>query len=129
MAVNGALSALFPAGFYYKTFIGPQGAWEHLYEPVIRRAAGLGVAPTDARPRPLRLSSIAIATSRSSARGPAGLAAARAAARAGERVILFDEQAEFGGSLLADAQATIDGKPAADWVAEVVAELAAAAAT
>ncbi len=55
MAVNGALSALFPAGFYYKTFIGPQGAWEHLYEPAIRRAAGLGVAPTGAGPRPLRL--------------------------------------------------------------------------
>ena len=38
MAVNGLASALFPVGFYYKTFIGPQGAWENLYEPVIRRA-------------------------------------------------------------------------------------------
>ena len=55
MAVNGALSAFFPAGFYYKTFIGPPGAWEHLYEPAIRRAAGLGVAPDRAGPRPLRL--------------------------------------------------------------------------
>ena len=40
----------FPAGFYYKTFIGPPGAWERLYEPAIRRAAGLGVAPTDPDP-------------------------------------------------------------------------------
>ena len=44
-------------------------------------------------------------------------------ARAGARVVLFDEQAEFGGSLLADAVAILDGKPAADWVADVVAEL------
>ena len=68
MAVNGALSQRSSRpGFYYKTFIGPQGAWERLYEPAIRRAAGLGVAPTRARRRPLRLSSIAIAKSRSSA--------------------------------------------------------------
>src|ERR1700684_3819420 len=45
LAVNGALSQFFPAGFYYKTFIGPPGAWERIYEPMIRRGAGLGVAP------------------------------------------------------------------------------------
>ena len=55
LAINGALSSFLPAGFYYKTFIGPKGAWEHLYEPAIRRAAGLGVAPTRPRSRPLRL--------------------------------------------------------------------------
>src|SRR3954447_17639487 len=33
MAINGAFSAFLPAGFYYKTFIGPKGAWEHIYEP------------------------------------------------------------------------------------------------
>ena len=57
--------------------------------------------------------------------GPAGLAAALAAGRAGARVILVDEQQEMGGSLLSDRQAMIDGKPAAEWVADALAELRA----
>ncbi len=56
--------------------------------------------------------------------GPAGLAAALAAARAGARVILFDEQAEFGGSLLAETRARIDGAGASVWLAATLAELA-----
>ncbi|HVL74159.1 MAG TPA: sarcosine oxidase subunit alpha family protein, partial [Beijerinckiaceae bacterium] len=55
--------------------------------------------------------------------GPAGLAAALAAAEAGARVILCDEQQELGGSLLAETAATIDGRPAAQWLAETVAAL------
>ena len=99
MAVNGRLSAFFPAGFYYKTFIQPAGAWEKVYEPAIRQAAGLGVAPKDPDPDryafEYRHCDVAVVGA-----GPAGLAAALSAARAGARVILFDEQAEFGGSLL-----------------------------
>jgi sarcosine oxidase subunit alpha len=123
MAVNGALSNFLPAGFYYKTFIGPKGAWEHLYEPAIRRAAGLGVAPHEPDPDHYayehRHCEVAVVGG-----GLVGLTAARTAARAGERVVLFDEQAEFGGSALADWHLRIDGKAAADWVADVVAELA-----
>jgi sarcosine oxidase subunit alpha len=48
--VNDLLSRFFPAGFYYKTFMWPKAAWKRLYEPVIRRAAGLGEAPTLADP-------------------------------------------------------------------------------
>src|SRR5215471_17729532 len=55
--------------------------------------------------------------------GPAGLAAALRAARAGARVALVDEQSEAGGSLLSDT-ARLDGAPALDWVASAVAELA-----
>src|SRR6516164_1391819 len=55
--------------------------------------------------------------------GPAGLAAALSAARAGARVALVDEQSEAGGSLLSDT-ARLDGAPALDWVADAVAELA-----
>ncbi|HEY5820401.1 MAG TPA: 2Fe-2S iron-sulfur cluster-binding protein [Propionibacteriaceae bacterium] len=58
--------------------------------------------------------------------GPAGLAAARTAGRAGARVILVDDQAETGGSLLATSVETIDGLAAADWAASVTAELDAA---
>ena len=39
-----------PAGFYYKTFIHPRPFWKHVFEPLIRRAAGLGAAPTEADP-------------------------------------------------------------------------------
>jgi len=42
MAVNGAFARFLPAGFYYKTFMAPGWAWEKVYEPLIRRAAGLG---------------------------------------------------------------------------------------
>ncbi|CCH88499.1 sarcosine oxidase, alpha subunit [Modestobacter italicus] len=58
--------------------------------------------------------------------GPAGLAAASAAARSGARVILLDEQPELGGSLLSGSRETVDGLPATDWVAHVSAELASA---
>ena len=45
--VNSRLSRFFPAGFYYKTFMGPRAFWKHIYEPVIRQSAGLGKAPKD----------------------------------------------------------------------------------
>lgn len=49
-AINDLLAPLFGAGFYYKTFMGPRKAWAHLYEPVIRHAAGLGHAPSKPDP-------------------------------------------------------------------------------
>ena len=54
--------------------------------------------------------------------GPAGLAAALAAGRSGARVILADEQPEAGGGLLG-VRDTLDGAPAAAWVADTIAEL------
>jgi sarcosine oxidase subunit alpha len=125
LAVNGWFSAFIPAGFYYKTFMQPKGAWEALYEPIIRRAAGMGQAPSEADPDHYAAEyahcDVAVVGA-----GPAGLAAALAASRAGARVMLFDEQAELGGSLLAERSARIDGVAAADWLAATVAELAAA---
>ena len=47
-AVNNWLYRFLPAGFYYKTFIHPRPFWKHVFEPVIRRSAGLGKAPTEA---------------------------------------------------------------------------------
>ncbi|MET0872635.1 MAG: FAD-dependent oxidoreductase, partial [Paeniglutamicibacter terrestris] len=58
--------------------------------------------------------------------GPAGLAAAREAAASGARVILIDEQPEAGGSLLSASTESIDGKPAAQWIAETREVLAGA---
>jgi sarcosine oxidase, subunit alpha len=122
-AINDKLAPLFVAGFYYKTFMWPQAFWTSLYEPVIRRAAGLGEAPE--LPDPDRYThrhahaEVVIVGA-----GPAGLAAALAASvDRTQRVILVDEQAEPGGSLLHDVTSQIDGKSAQTWVAEAIATL------
>ncbi|MDE2305349.1 MAG: (2Fe-2S)-binding protein, partial [Gammaproteobacteria bacterium] len=122
--LNDWLSPLFPAGFYYKTFMWPKSAWKKLYEPVIRRAAGLGVAPTEADPDRYA-QCYAHCDVLVVGAGPAGLAAAAAAAGRGARVILCDEQNEFGGSLLSAPGATIDGAPSAKWIERTVGSLAA----
>jgi sarcosine oxidase subunit alpha len=120
--INDWLSAFFPAGFYYKTFMWPKSGWVKWYEPFIRRAAGLGVAPT--RPDPDRYAQrYAHCDVLVVGGGPAGLAAALAAADSGARIILCDESAEFGGSLLGDASARINGDSALDWVRRAVTEL------
>jgi len=121
-AINSVFHKLFPAGFYYKTFMWPASMWL-TYEEVIRNAAGLGKAPEG--PDPDRYEHMhAHADVLVVGGGPAGLCAALAAGRTGARVILADEQAEFGGSLLSDDDVVVDDKPGADWVAETVAELA-----
>ncbi|MFM2479780.1 sarcosine oxidase subunit alpha [Celerinatantimonas sp. YJH-8] len=112
---------MMPPGFYYKTFMFPQSMWK-TYEKFIRKAAGLGAAPEEHDPdkydKMNQHCDLLVVGA-----GPAGLVAALTAARSGARVILADEQNEFGGHLL-DTQQQLDGKPASEWVANVVAELA-----
>ncbi|PSC04611.1 sarcosine oxidase subunit alpha family protein [Alsobacter soli] len=121
-AATGLLGRFMPAGFYYKTFMWPD--WRR-FEPFIRRAAGLGVAeapfdPEQALKRHAHCDLLVVGA------GPAGLAAARAAAAGGGRVILAEVEADLGGSLLSDPHATIEGQPARAWVAETEALLAEA---
>ena len=119
-AVKQIAARFLPAGFYYKTFKWPN--W-HLYEPSIRRAAGLAGAPS--KPPEGRFEArFAHADLLVVGAGPAGLRAALEAGRAGQRVMLVDEGIEPGGSLL-NRRLEVDGKPALDWVAETVSELAA----
>jgi sarcosine oxidase subunit alpha len=119
--INNVASKLLPAGFYYKTFMWPAALWM-TYERAIRRMAGLGEAPEAADPdryeKRYAHCDVLVAGG-----GAAGLAAALAAARTGARVVLADEQVEFGGQTLSES-AEIDGKPAADWIAATAAELA-----
>jgi sarcosine oxidase subunit alpha len=112
------------AGFYYKTFMWPKVAWKHLYEPRIRAAAGLGVAPD--QPDPDHYASrFAHCEVLVIGGGAAGLATALAAAETGVRVIVCDEQAEFGGALRFETGARIDGANGWDWAQQTAAKLAA----
>ncbi|MBB3524297.1 sarcosine oxidase subunit alpha family protein [Rhizobium sp. BK456] len=120
-AVNGLLSPFLSAGFYYKTFMWPAALWEKLYEPVIRKAAGLGRASYEADPD-IYEKCWAHCDLLVIGAGPAGLAAALTAGRAGARVILADEGAELGGSLLSESGA-VESKPADTLPAELLAEL------
>ncbi|EAU40363.1 sarcosine oxidase, alpha subunit [Fulvimarina pelagi HTCC2506] len=122
-AVNDLLSPVFVAGFYYKTFMWPRKFWDKVYEPFIRKAAGLGDAPEvpDADRYANRHAHADILVVGA---GPAGLSAALAASEDGsKRVILADEGFKLGGALLNDVTSEIDGKPAAVWVEEMVAQL------
>ncbi|MCP3732771.1 sarcosine oxidase subunit alpha family protein [Sphingomonas sp. MG17] len=121
-AVNNIFSAFIPAGFYYKTFMWPRAAWKSVYEPAIRRMAGLGPPPVDRDPDSYA-SQFDHCEVLVVGAGPAGLAAALAASAGPGRVILCDEGAEAGGALLGDPAAAIDGLAAWDWVGKVVAEL------
>jgi sarcosine oxidase subunit alpha len=100
-AANNLLSPLFPAGFYNKTFMWPRAAWEKLYEPAIRRMAGLGKAP-DAIDADRYTATCDFVDLLVVGAGRAGIKAALAALDTGQRVMIVDEQAEPGGKLLAE---------------------------
>ncbi|GLR51195.1 sarcosine oxidase subunit alpha family protein [Shinella yambaruensis] len=107
-AVNDRLSRFLSAGFYYKTFMWPAAFWEKVYEPLIRRAAGLGRTDLPRDPDGYEKSwahcDLLVVGS-----GPAGLAAALVAARSGLRVILVEQDFALGGALLSETT-KLDGE-------------------
>jgi sarcosine oxidase subunit alpha len=117
-----ALAPVFSAGFYYKTFMFPRAAWKHVYEPIVRNAAGLGKTPNPGDPDTYEhfhaLCDVLVIGG-----GLAGLAAARAAAEAGAKVMLVEQTAHWGGRANTETDIDIDGQPAAEWAQAQVAAL------
>ncbi|MDH3389983.1 MAG: 2Fe-2S iron-sulfur cluster-binding protein, partial [Gammaproteobacteria bacterium] len=125
MSINNLFSPLLSAGFYYKTFMWPASFWTNVYEHIIRRAAGLGSAATEADPDHYEQChehcDVLVVGA-----GPAGLSAALAAARLDARVVIVDEHPRLGGSLNRE-NFVIDSKAGAEWAQDVTAELEAMA--
>lgn len=118
MGVNDLLSPFLSAGFYYKTFMWPKAFWEKLYEPIIRRAAGLGTLSglddPDIYDKGFLHADILIIGA-----GPAGLSAALLAGLSGARVILADEDFRPGGRLHAETL-KVEDMSGSDWVAKTL---------
>ena len=120
-AINNFLRIFLPAGFYYKTFMWPKSFWYRIYEPFIRKAAGLGVASTkhdkERYEHKYEYCDLLIAGS-----GPSGLASAYAAAKNGARVILAEDKPRFGGTLLT-SDVNIGNQSGEDWANSIISEL------
>jgi sarcosine oxidase subunit alpha len=119
-------SRFLPVGFYYRTFFTPRVAWR-FWEPVIRKLAGLGAVELDARhgyfDKAYLFADVAIIGG-----GPAGMAAALAAAKTGAEVVLIDENAELGGALTY-ARFDVNGRRADETRDRLLGEIAAAGIT
>jgi sarcosine oxidase subunit alpha len=122
MSINDRFSNFLTAGFYYKTFMWPAAFWERVYEPIIRKAAGLGSVSREDDPDAydkgfLHCDLLIIGA------GPSGLAAALTAGRSGAQVILAEEDFILGGRLNAETHELGD-MSGSDWAAKAQAELA-----
>jgi len=96
-SVNNLLSPMFSAGFYYKTFMGPKGFWKKIYEPIIRRTAGLGKPPKEFRSKSIHQNhnvDIVIVGA-----GLSGLIAARKLIDTEYDVLLLEQDSFLGGVL------------------------------
>lgn len=121
LALNDFIHPFISAGFYYKTFMWPKSFWEKVYEPIIRRAAGLGTLSTEPDPDRydkgyLHCELLIIGS------GPAGLKMALDASRNGKKVILVDEDFIMGGQLLSN-EIEINGISSLQWVEQTLSEI------
>ena len=121
--INRIMSRVFPAGFYYKTFIFPRFAWKHIFEPFIRKAAGLGAAPTekDADKYEYFYAHVDVLIIGG---GSSGLAAALEVGRSGAKVLVLEQKNTWGGRAPVDG-VVIDNEKSEEWINKTLAELEA----
>ena len=121
LSANDLFSNFLGAGFYYKTFMWPKSFWEKLYEPFIRRAAGLGALSglhnSDTYEKAYAFCDLLVIGG-----GPSGLMAAKIAAEAGLDVIIAEQEPIFGGRLISETE-EVDGMPGGVWAAETIKNL------
>ena len=119
--INRIMSRVFPAGFYYKTFIFPRFAWKHIFEPFIRKAAGLGAAPTekDADKYEYFYAHVDVLIIGG---GSSGLAAALEVGRSGAKVLVLEQKSTWGGRAPVDG-VVIDNEKSEEWINKALAEL------
>ena len=121
LSINDLFSNFLGAGFYYKTFMWPKSFWEKIYEPFIRRAAGLGALSglhnSDTYEKAYAFCDLLIIGG-----GPSGLISAKIAAEAGLDVILAEQEPIFGGRLNSETE-KVDGIPGSDWAVKIIEEL------
>ncbi len=114
-SINNILSPLFSAGFYYKTFMGPKGFWKKVYEPLIRRTAGLGKPPKEFKSKSIHLNhnvDVLIVGG-----GLSGLLAAKKLAGTDHDVLLIERDNLLGGVLRNTKKIkSIDDQKPANWI-------------
>ena len=103
LSINNLLARFFAAGFYYKTFMWPRAAWKYIFEPMIRRASGLGKAPKEYDEEHYEHihhhTDILIIGG-----GLAGITAAKALRDRGLSVMLCEKDSVMGGRYLQDCK-------------------------
>ena len=121
-SINNLFAKIFPAGFYYKTFMRPKFAWKHLFEPLIRNAAGLGKAPSqeDGSRYDFFYAHVDILVVGA---GMAGLLATYELAQSGLSVLLVEQRHYLGGYALSEDFKAND-LAAPEWLGDIQQKLA-----
>ena len=122
--INNFISPFIPAGFYYKTFMWPKSFWKNIYEPLIRKSAGLGKSPTLPDPdlydhKHIHCDVLVIGG------GISGIIAAKIAAKNGSNTILIDDKNTLGGSTIFQNNENfkINDEISKDWLFKEIEEL------
>ncbi len=122
--INNFISPFIPAGFYYKTFMWPKSFWKNIYEPLIRKSAGLGKSPTLPDPdlydhKHIHCDILVIGG------GISGIIAAKIAAKSGSNTILIDDKNTLGGSTIFQNNENfkINDEISKDWLFKEIEEL------
>ncbi len=120
--INNFFAKIFPAGFYYKTFMQPRIAWKHLFEPIIRNAAGLGRAPSlpDEASYEHFYAHVDVLVVGA---GLAGLLTTYELGKSGLNVLLVEQKHFLGGHALS-GDFEVNGTPIAAWIEKTKQELA-----